>query len=551
MIVLGVADQPAPSATVVADDRLVAHVSGEQLGELPDAPIPWDVVEAALDAAGVTPADVDTVAVAGRFSPPLLLRRYPFLRRFVLDATGPLLEPFVAFQAALRHSGLGAYAADVAREWLDDAFRERGFRHGRLLTVDAQKALAEAAYRLQPDDDVLIVGLQPLADGVGLAVHRGRAGQVDRLWVQRGFEAIHTHVPRVVAALGLDDTDPARLDGLAARGTPTAALQRLLAEDLRPDGRRLSQGRFRGPAPHPLDAALRAADRADAAAAVLDNLAQTVCTLVRRHVRAHGLGRVALVGEVFDHPRLVARVAEVEGVHTVSVVPRPGRDALSLGAAASLAGLAPHAPSWGLGPAVSGDAAVAALDAARLSSARRATLVDRLCRGEAVLRFRERPGPGRHGLGARAVLVRADDAYALQRVREALQLPPDEEPLTLTIPTPNEGAMPFLDALRGPLAVGMAAPTVDASFARRYAPVVAPDGRARLMRVDEATHPGLHALIKGLLRASGCGALAAFPLVQGDRAPVADPANAVALYRRAGFGALQLGAYYVERDAAA
>ena len=63
---------------------------------------------------------------------------------------------------------------------------------------------------------------------------------------------------------------------------------------------------------------------------------------------------------------------------------------------------------------------------------------------------------------------------------------------------------------------------------------VFPDGRVLMLRVDEARDPGLHQLIKALLRSSGCGALAAFPLQEGAGPVPTTPADIVSLYRRNG-----------------
>ncbi|MCB9665932.1 MAG: hypothetical protein H6732_17635 [Alphaproteobacteria bacterium] len=549
MVLLGVADAPGSAAAVVVDDTLVALVSEEQV-PAPDAPelFPWHVVQAALETAGLSPADVDVVAVAGKLPSPLAPRGRAGLPRALLSIASPFFDVSVIWQAFLRHSGLGALAGDLAADWLTQRFTERGFRPSRLLTVDVHKALAEAAYRSQAADEALVVTLQPFGDGVGLAVHRGRAGQVDRLWVQAGFEAVHVHLPRALAALGLAEADPWLLDGLAARGAVDADLGARLARDLSAEGHELSQlPVVQGRLADPLARMLATVDRADAAATVLDNLGEAIAAVVRRHVRAHGVGTVALAGEAFDHPRLVARVAETEGVQRLSVLPRPGRDALAVGAAASQAGLAPRVRDLRLGPVLSEASCAGALAAAGLGSARRADLGDRLAAGGALVRARERAGPGRHGLGERAVLVRADDAVAIARVRERLGLAPEEEPLVVVVPTPNEGEIEALDVLRQPLSLGLAAPRVGPTFRRRYGAVVAGDGRVAMLRADPELHPGLHDLVRALLRGSGCGAVAAFPLELAGRGRAVRAADVVALYQRTGAEALQLGAHYVAR----
>lgn len=546
MLIVGVSDLPVPAAAVIRSDAVSAWVSAEHLRpEGADATVPWTLIDAALTASGAGRDDVDVVAVAGRFNAPLSLRARPRLRRLLSSAFSPLRDVQAAWQSLLQSTGMGAYAADVAAEWLDDRFRERGFDHGRLLTVDVHRALAEAGYRMQPRDDVLVVAMQPMGDGVAFSVHRGHGAQLDRLFLQTDVASLHVHLSRVLSTLGLPEHDLHALEALGSAGTPDAELVLALGQELHADGHRLSRVTARRNTA--MWARLGSLSRQDAAASVVDNLATTVTTLVRRHVREHGVGVVALVGEVFDAPRLVARIGELDGVTEVHALPRGGRDVLALGAAVSQAGLAPAARSLFLGPDVDDEACERALTMAGLTAQRKASLVGVLARGGAVVRFRERAGPGRLGMGRRCVMVRADDAYAIAALRDALGLADDVLPMCIHIATPNEGPVAYLPGLAGPLSQGTAAPRVSDVFRRRYAPVVGADGRAWIMRADPVLHPGLHAVIQAQLRATGCGAVAAFPLVDAEGTLVQTPEGVVRLFRRARLAAMQLGSFYVEQ----
>lgn len=553
MFILGVADGPGGGAVVVDNDRVVAAVSQARVrGELVDHRFPWEAIDEALRLAGASRADVDLIGVAGRFTPLLALRKRPWLRRLVSAPFSPMLDLQVFWQGVLRYTGAGAYDADVAAEWLDQQFAERGFKHARLVTVDVHRALAAAAYRLQPRDEALVITLHPMGDGVSLAVHLGRLGQLDGIFVQRGFASLDVHLQRAVAALGLrPGIDRRLLDDLAARGTVDPTLVRLLAEHLTADGPNLARSRTPMPTRrnHPVYARIAEISREDAAASILDNLVETVREVVRAHVRKTGVSHVALAGGVFEYPRLVAAVAELPEVDSVSALPDAGTMLLPWGAAATLAGLAPHEPELLVGRPVDEGLAASALTRAGLVSLRKASLVDRLVEGKAVLRFREREGPDAISLGQRCVLVRADDTLAIDRVRRALGRDPSELPRCLYIPTANSEKFPSQAALEGPLGHGTAAPVAPAPFARAYKPVVAPDGRAHVQLISEQRQPGLFQLMRGVLRNSGCGALAAFPIAEGDGPLVGDPELAVEVWRRGGFAALQLGTHYVERDA--
>lgn len=553
MLILGVSDGPDASAAAVVDDRLVAvHRQSSSDGVPRSRAFPWGAVDATLKSIHAEPGDVDLVAVAGRFSPPLFLRRRPGLRKLVGSAFSPVLDAQLVWQAMMRQSGWGAFEGDRAAEWLDGEFKQRGFGHRRLVTVDMHRALAEAAYRLQPRDEVLIISVHPGGDGAAVAVHVGRGGLLDRMWAQQGFASLHLHLRRCAEAMGFRPIlDDPRQRGAAARGEPDPRLLSLLAELLYVDGPRLSRTRLprkARPSRDPVYEALAEAPQEVAAASVMKNLRDTIAGLVRHHVREHGIPHVALAGEVFEDPRVVARIAEMDEVASVSVLPEAGWGSASVGAAVGYGGLAPHSPDLYVGPDVSGDAIPGLLARAGLTSRRKANLVDLLAGGGAVVRFRGRAGIGRGGLGDRAVLMRADDPMAVDRARSALGLTHDDEPVCIAIPTPNEARLPDGEKLAGCMAHGTAALRVDRMFAARYPGVVLADDRVLLHRVPPEGHTGLHQLIQALLRSTGCAAVAAFPIAEGDGPPVADAAHALEVWRRAGLAAIQLGPFWVEKD---
>lgn len=545
MVILGVADGPSAAAAVVVDDALVA-LATESLRVDPTSvdALPWRAIDDALTIAGVSLDQVDVVAVAGRFSPLLAVRRRPWLSALVAAPFSLAMDAQVAWQAFLRVSGFGAVEADRAAEWVEGRLNVHGITPERVLMVDAHRALAEAVYRCASEDDVLIVGLQPMGDGTATAVHRGQGGQLDRLSTDPAVSSLHTHLARVTSALGLGEPiSPRRLGALAARGTPDPVLLGLLASQMSSEGTALARwaGMSSVRADDPLYARIRSLSPEDAAASIHQNLTEAVTSLVRRLIRLHGVPRVALVGEVFEDPRIVARIAELEGITKVFALPASTAETLAMGAATSQAGLGPALRDLHLGADVDGESVERVLAASGLSAVRTATLPTRLAAGVAVARVRGRGGPGPRALGARCVLVRADDAVAIARARKALRIPEDEEALIITIPTPNEGAIEGFEALRPTLASGAVAPKVDDVFKRRYAAVIPKDGRVWMMRVEKEQEPGLHSVVQALVRASGCGAVAALPLP--DNGSVSD----VAARLVAGdLTAAQLGPFWVD-----
>jgi carbamoyltransferase len=557
LVILGIADGPDSSAALVIDGQLIAVECEERLDRTPKShTFPWLAIKEVLEEAGLRSEHVDLVAVAGRFTPPFFLRRHRGLRKVARDAFSPAMDAQVFYQAMLRQSGFGALEADRAADWIRQQLRAKGFHMQRVVLVDLHQTLAAAAYRCQPDDDVLTVTLHPMGDGVSVAVHRGVAGQVDRLWAQKGFSTLHVHLQRCAAAIGYDPcTEMDRLWAVAARGEPDGTLLRHLDRHLHADGPRLSRRSYPIPSTRG-EAVYRALVQADpevAAASVLENLRQAVCGVVQHHLRTEEIRDVALGGAILDNPRLVAAVSELPEAHTVFCSPFGGYHSLGPGAAAYLGGISPHLlPVPGLGREYHAPQCQRALTMAGLRGVRAGDPAEAaaglLEAGGAVARFQGRAGLGRYGLGSRTVLVRADEPAAISAVRSALGRVEDEEPGCAWVPTPGDGRVHMAAKLGAALRYGNVAVQVDSVFARQYPGVVTPDGRVHLQRVDPDGDAPLYRTLIALHRRTGCAAVACFPLAEGRDPIVAVPGEAIRVWRRSGLAALWLGPYLVQQE---
>ncbi len=335
MKILGISDGVDAGAALCIDDHLAAAERQDTFDYLPRSrAFPWAATEDVLRRARATAGEVRTIAVAGRITPPFFLRRRPGLRRVLGDAFSATLEVGVFYQAVLRQSGLAALEADRAADWLAERFEDRGFR-GRLFLVDIHTALANVAYRSQDDDDLLLITLHPLGDGVSFAVHRGNLGQIDRVFEQQGFSSLHLHLVRCARALGYDDV-LSMWKGVGPRTDPE--LVAALAEQLHADHHKLSHARYPLPQDRRIYDLLRRADPAVGAASVRANLSRAITEVVRYHVRQHDRGRIAVAGDVFLDRRLVADLAAIPEVESVYCPSDPGAAALACGAALYAAG---------------------------------------------------------------------------------------------------------------------------------------------------------------------------------------------------------------------
>ncbi len=516
MHVLGIGDGPDASAALAIDDRMVAVEPQSAFDGVPRSrAFPWEAADDLLRRHGLQPRDIDQIAIAGRFTPPFFLRRRPGLRRFARTAFSPAIDLAIFYQAMLRQSGLGALEADRTAEWLERQFVKAGYR-GRVLLVDIHTALANTAYRAQPEDHVLIVTLHPMGDGVSLAVHEGHAGQIDRHFEQRGFSSLHVHMRRCAAALGLPD---ARAMWGAAGPESDPDLVSALSRSLRPLDGFLSRNSYPFPERTISYEALRRVPVEVAAASVLENLSVAVVGIVAHHVRLHGLSTLCVAGEVFESTRVVAALADIEGVERVHCPSEPGFGSLAWGAAAHVAGHPMRAQKR------RGTDDFSALSEVGAEPVDWKAVGRVIGRGGTVAHI-----SGRSGLRAwddRCLWSRADRGAYVSGQRILWNADGDEL-----------DAIP--SSLRLALSNGTAAITMPPEFLESNAPAIATDGFVRLVPVSD----GPAAEVLRAVRPIGIRTLRSVRL-QRDGCPVATGSDALAAARAAGADLLVAGPWQV------
>jgi predicted NodU family carbamoyl transferase len=554
VVVLGIGDGVDAAAALVVNSQLVGVASQERHDQVPRSrAFPWAAAEEVLEEAGIRHRDVDVITVAGRFTPPFFVRRHPRLRAVARDPFSAAYDAKVFLQAMLRQSGIGALEADRAAEWLEQRFTSRGFSPQRTILVDTHRCLAEAAYRRQDNDQVLVITLHPMGDGAALNVHLGSAGQLDLVWQQKGFATLHTHLARCVTSMGLHPlVDDSRVWGMAARGDADRALLDLLEPCLRVDGMLLSRRSYPMPTRRGSEVYRRLAEapRDVAAASVYENLRRAVCGLVRNLVEHFQVADVVVGGAIFENPRLCGHVAEMPTVKSLHVATNPGWGALAIGAAMTESGTAPEVVSGSLGRQFGMLQCERALKAAGVSADRDEdpkTAAHVLASGGSLARFSGRAGCGRHGMGSRSVLVRADEPAVLARARLALGRPDEEEVACAWLDVAGDGLAAVDLVAVGGARYAQVAVRVDEVFGRKHPAVVMPDGRVHLIRVTN-DDPWLRDMLAELHELTGCSAVAVLPLARLQDPPVVLPADAIRVFQRSEeLSAMVLGPFLVRR----
>lgn len=425
-------------ALVDRQGRIVGAVSEERLSRVKmDGGFPFRALETVMRMGGVTPRELDAVAV-------------PFLGRADQAAEGAriltagLTQPSVlagqyrtrsgrdAFQEGMRALGAYGYVDDFKRRV--QAVRDQdgrpavanwrefltvsGLGDVPLVQMDHHLAHAAGAYWMSGWTRALIV----TCDGVGALkssiVALGRDASIEM--IGRSF---YPNSPgefwEVVTQLcGFHHMKHGgKITGLAAHGDPDGAHYQVLKRVIWQDGLSIRTEID----PVALSQALAGVSREDIAAAAQRRLIEVVVELVRTAAKQTGLRRVALAGGVFANVRLNQAIAELPDIDEIFVCPAMGDEGLGVGAALWTAGTRYgamparvshmyHGPDY---PEAEMAAALAAhglsgvrMDDGPLSEA----VAERLASGQVVAISRGRLELGPRALGHRTILYQTGDA---------------------------------------------------------------------------------------------------------------------------------------------
>lgn len=358
MIVLGIADNHDSGAALLVDGQLVAAVNQERVDRVKGSgAFPWGAIDAALDLGGVPARAVDRIVVGTGFTPSAALRALPGLHQRARGGGqfSPALHAYIVYQSVLRKTGLYTVELEASQGLLSRRLKERPFAAAQLELMDHHRAHAEGAYRTQPHDHCLVLTVDAMGDGTTATVSVGKDGQLDLLWRQSGLATINTFYSRITELLGfIANRHEGKVTGLAAYVAPPPALVRHFSARVAFEG----PGFTRGPA-------LRA-DRADdafwgelkrysreeiasAAQATLEAAVTGFCSFWMQRT---GLRRLAVAGGVFANVKLNQRIAALDGLDSLWVMPHMGDGGLALGAALGSQDAAPRAlphAYWGQG----------------------------------------------------------------------------------------------------------------------------------------------------------------------------------------------------------
>ena len=424
-------------ALVGRDGRIVAAMSEERLSRVKmDGGFPFRALETVMRIGGVTPKDLDAVAVpclarAAQISEGLRLGARALADPALFKGQFALRRGRDLFQKGMGELGAYAYVDEFKRrvravreadgrppvsDWRD-FLRVSGLDGVPLVQVDHHDAHATGAWFASGTADPLVL----TCDGVG-ALKSGIVAAPDGPNLHVIGRTFYPHSPGefwelITVICGFHHMKHGgKITGLAAYGDPNAACYEVMRRALNVNGLSIRTALD----PVRMAADLRGVSREDIAATAQRRLLEVVTTLVSNAMRATGRSTIALSGGVFANVRLNQAIAELPGVREVFVCPAMGDEGLAIGAAWYAAitkfGAKPaRQPHMFWGPEYSEADCRGALDGHQLKAERiddadlASRVAHRLSRGEVVAVCRGRLELGPRALGHRTILHQTTD----------------------------------------------------------------------------------------------------------------------------------------------
>ncbi len=496
-VILGLWDGHDAGAALVRRGRLVAAVSEERHTRLKrQGGFPHHALREVLELGGVSPGEVELVAVAGRQGrgPARLFdARYAATDPNTVDPGSPTSTLFAAYQNGAAAWPLVSALDRRATRWaLSRRLREHGLHRAALRLVDHHRAHARsAAAALSPSPEpALVLTADGYGDGRALVLWRLEDGELTELTAQGPADSPALLYGALTRALGFREGEEGKLTGLAALGAPLGLGLGLRGHadgftlDRRAALSALRRARLRGASPAALAATLQGA------------LEEAALELVRAALARSGLRRLAVAGGLFANVALNGRLATL-ALSELAVAPAMTDQGLCAGAALELAPrIADPVPTLLLGT----PAGTAGPDPAHIAAI--------LARGEPVAVVRGRMEFGPRALGARSILLHAGCPEAARRLGASLGRAPFMPfgPVLLAERAAEAFACDLAPVAGACRAMTVALPARGA-FIEAAGAAVHRDGTARPQLVDPAEDPWLAALLRAFTAETGCPAL--------------------------------------------
>jgi len=433
--ILGIWDGHDAGAALLCGSRIVFAINEERLSRRKlEVGFPHLSIRAALDYAGIRPADINEVALSTSDPAKTLTRLVPrlkeeyYLIRRRKKAPGRL-DPFKKrFKYRFTEKGPNFLSAALSRHYIRRQMRNLGFFNYHLALVDHHLGHALASACCSGFDRCLVITLDGVGDGLCGSIYQFGAGRL--LPVKKNTARISPgiffeHVTNLMNMRELEDEG--KVMALANYAYPIADRDNPLMNLIRVEGldfvspfnsvamhREMKKILWRFPSEQFAYMAQRV-------------LEKNVLQLAENAIARTGEDQVALAGGVFSNIKLNMKIAKLPDIKDVYVLPHMGDGGLAAGAAMAANNARFKVSRYKIKDLYMGpDYSTASVEKALKQYGFRYQRLDNpgamaarlILNNEIILWFRGRMELGPRALGNRSILARPDSL----KIRDRLNL---------------------------------------------------------------------------------------------------------------------------------
>jgi carbamoyltransferase len=561
--ILGIWDGHDAGVALLQGGRLTFAINEERLSRRKlDVHFPVRSIATALAHAGLSPAQVDVVAVStsdpakalGRWWPGSKERYYEVRRRKVPPSFWSSATRGAKYR--MTEWSPGAVSRALSRLALRRELARHGLGHAELRLVDHHEAHAAGAAWASSFDACAVLTIDGLGDGVSATISRFERGRLQRVAsspAQASLGVFFEHVTNLlnmreledegkVMALAdyaapIEDADNPLLscisvrDGVIHTVRPSRALRKVLA----PVHWRFANEQF---------------------AFLGQRVVERTCvSLAGDAVRLTGQPRLAIAGGVASNVKATRRIRLMADVEELYVFPHMGDGGLALGAAVVVAtehqeGVALDLDRLDLGPAYDDGTMEAAIRSRGLTPARAANVASpvgaHLAEGRIVMWFQGRMEYGPRALGHRSVLARPDRPELRDRLNLVLKRRVWYQPFCPSM-LESEAARVLSDLSSRRNRCMTMAYEVAREHRAALAGVMSVDGTCRPQFVPDDQQSPFADLLRDARERWGTGAVLNTSFNIHGEPLVCSPVEAVDVFLRSGADHLAMGPFLVDR----
>lgn len=571
MLVLGLIDSKPSAAALVSDEKILVAIAEERICRMKMATgMPRDAINWVMEYAGVSPSDLDGVAVAQkslRFEP----TPQPWSGWFEDDEAGEMttkkivsrmgasLAPVVgsnplAWQA---HHTLKSLLSRDRLQKLPELLRTEYQINAPVKFYDHHYCHATSAYYTSNFDKALVVTLDGGGDGRSGSVYVGENGRLRPIASVDSYNSLGNFYSYITALCGFKaEKHEGKVTGLAALGEPE------YADILRDFFRYNVVGEIRYAIPMYHRSALQRIaerlpknfDRANLAASVQLILEEQGIAFIRHWLRETGLRKIAVAGGVFANVKFNQRVHELDEVDEIFIHPAMDDSGLSVGGGYAFLAEQPNInpakmihrlPNVYLGPDYDDERIKAAIRTAGVEAVYTPNIhqkiAELIANGDVVARCTGRMEYGPRALGHRSIMYQTTDPAVNDWLNINLKRTEFMPFAPATLASEAHRCYINFEGAEDPARFMTITFDCTDEMKRQSPGVVHVDGTARPQIIDEETAPDFHKILTAYYKLTGIPSLINTSFNMHEEPIVCTPEDAIRSFQQGNLDHLALG----------